>query len=78
MGDLSLIPYPFTFKLLTAPLIDTYYIKSFGRRKTYIIPLTYLLGLACLLMSFFINDLVNNLRSGWLAFFGFAIVFIGA
>ena len=39
LAILSIMIYPFTFKLLTAPFLDTFYDNNIGKRKTYIIPL---------------------------------------
>ena len=39
IGILSFAAYPWSFKFLTAPIMDTYYSHSFGKRKTYLIPL---------------------------------------
>jgi PAT family acetyl-CoA transporter-like MFS transporter 1 len=40
--DLALLSfafYPFSFKILFAPIEDIYYNSRIGKRKTYIIPL---------------------------------------
>ena len=39
IGLLSFAAYPWSFKFLTAPIMDTYYSPSFGQRKTYLTPL---------------------------------------
>jgi len=36
---LSFAFYPFSFKIFFAPFEDLYYSRSFGKRKTYIIPI---------------------------------------
>ncbi|KAJ1432975.1 acetyl-coenzyme A transporter 1-domain-containing protein [Ochromonadaceae sp. CCMP2298] len=41
----SLVSIPFSLKLLWAPLVDTYYFKSFGRRKTWLVPVQIVTGL---------------------------------
>ena len=38
LGVLSYCSMPFSFKLLWAPLIDKYYYKSFGKRKSWVVP----------------------------------------
>lgn len=35
---LANIYYPFTFKFLAAPIMDTYFFKNFGKRKSYAMP----------------------------------------
>ncbi|KAI9298685.1 hypothetical protein K502DRAFT_322658 [Neoconidiobolus thromboides FSU 785] len=37
----SLIAYPYSLKLLWSPIVDSLYIKSIGRRKTWIIPIQF-------------------------------------
>ena len=41
----SVIAFPFAIKLLWAPLVDSIYSATFGRRKTWIVPMQALLGL---------------------------------
>ncbi len=38
IGMIKMCSYPFSLKLLWSPLIDSYYFKCIGRRKTWIIP----------------------------------------
>ncbi|XP_025194189.1 acetyl-coenzyme A transporter 1-like [Melanaphis sacchari] len=40
----SLSNWPFSLKLLWAPLVDALYIQKFGRRKSWLIPVQYLIG----------------------------------
>lgn len=47
----SLAFWPFSLKLLWAPFVDSLYVKSFGRRKTWLIPIQYLIGLFMLYIS---------------------------
>jgi hypothetical protein len=35
----SLSSYPYSLKLLWSPIVDSLYFKSFGRRKSWIVPL---------------------------------------
>ena len=44
----SIVSYPFAFKLLWAPLVDSVYIPAFGRRKTWIVPAQAAIGLLLL------------------------------
>eukprot|EP00605_Chrysophyceae_sp_TOSAG23-4_P002509 GSChrysophyteH1.ASY1.ANO1.2772.1 assembled CDS len=46
---LTLASTPFSLKLLWAPLVDTVFIKRFGRRKTWLVPIQLLTGI--LMMS---------------------------
>ena len=40
----SFAGYPFSMKLLWAPLVDSLYIARFGRRKSWLVPVQYLIG----------------------------------
>ena len=50
--------WPFSLKLLWAPIVDALYLKRFGRRKTWLIPTQYAIGLFMICLSYFINDIV--------------------
>ncbi|XP_022169005.1 acetyl-coenzyme A transporter 1-like [Myzus persicae] len=55
----SVSTWPFTFKILWAPLVDSIYCPSVGRRKMWLVPVHILLGTCLLVCSFYIN--------GWLS-----------
>ena len=40
----SFAGYPFSMKLIWAPLVDSVYVARFGRRKSWLVPTQYLLG----------------------------------
>ncbi|CAF2526520.1 unnamed protein product [Rotaria sp. Silwood2] len=50
--------WPFSLKLLWAPIVDALYIKRYGRRKTWLIPVQYLIGLVMIILSYHINDIL--------------------
>lgn len=41
----SLVSLPFSMKIIWAPFVDSYYVASFGRRKTWLVPVQLLTGL---------------------------------
>lgn len=47
----SFVFWPFSTKLLWAPIVDTAYFSRFGRRKTWLVPVQYLIGIFMLLLS---------------------------
>lgn len=47
----SFVYWPFSLKLLWAPIVDSAYCSKFGRRKTWLVPVQYLIGLSMLFMS---------------------------
>ena len=47
----SLVYWPFSIKLLWAPVVDVLYVNSVGRRKSWLIPVQLLLGVVLLLLG---------------------------
>jgi PAT family acetyl-CoA transporter-like MFS transporter 1 len=45
LAMLSLVFYPFSFKIFFAPIEDYYFNSKFGKRKTYIVPIQILLAI---------------------------------
>ena len=43
--------WPFSIKLLWAPIVDSAFIARFGRRKTWLVPVQYLIGATMLVLS---------------------------
>lgn len=56
VGTFSLNSWPFSLKLLWAPIVDTVYIATVGRRKTWMVPSQLLIGTILIAMSTFIDD----------------------
>ncbi|XP_053357151.1 acetyl-coenzyme A transporter 1 [Clarias gariepinus] len=56
----SFVFWPFSLKLLWAPLVDSVYVKRFGRRKSWLVPTQYLLGLFMLGLSFTVDSLLQT------------------
>ncbi|BFZ23451.1 hypothetical protein BsWGS_26489 [Bradybaena similaris] len=56
----SLVYWPFSVKLLWAPLVDSIYVSWFGRRKTWLIPIQYLMGLFMLILSPRVKSLLGD------------------
>uniref|UniRef100_A0A2S2QHE6 Acetyl-coenzyme A transporter 1 n=1 Tax=Sipha flava TaxID=143950 RepID=A0A2S2QHE6_9HEMI len=52
----SLVGWPFSLKILWAPLVDALYIQKIGRRKSWLIPVQFLMGACFLYMSKNIDD----------------------
>ena len=40
----SVAHYPYSMKLLWAPLVDSLYSPQFGRRKSWLVPAQYMIG----------------------------------
>ncbi|KAL3273496.1 hypothetical protein HHI36_014937 [Cryptolaemus montrouzieri] len=50
-AEFSFVTWPFSIKLLWAPLVDSVFSKKIGRRKTWLIPTQYLIGGFMLFLS---------------------------
>lgn len=56
----SLVSWPFSLKLLWAPFVDASYSRSFGRRKSWLVPIQYGIGALMFLLSYTIDDLMGG------------------
>ena len=59
-GTFSFSQYPSTLILLWAPLVDSIYFAKFGRRKTWFVPLQFLMGVLYIGFAFNVENLVQN------------------
>ncbi|KAM8853317.1 acetyl-coenzyme A transporter 1 [Synchiropus picturatus] len=56
----SFVFWPFSLKLFWAPLVDALYFSRFGRRKSWLVPTQYLLGLFMLYLSVRVDALLQS------------------
>ncbi|CAH1776144.1 unnamed protein product [Owenia fusiformis] len=56
----SFVYWPFSVKLLWAPIVDAAYFPKFGRRKTWLVPIQYLIALFMWTLSNHVTDLLGN------------------
>jgi len=56
----SFVYWPFSMKLLWAPIVDAAYFRQFGRRKTWLVPVQYLIGIFMLVMSMKVDVLLEG------------------
>ncbi|XP_048250112.1 acetyl-coenzyme A transporter 1-like [Haliotis rufescens] len=56
----SFVYWPFSVKLLWAPLVDSIYWLQFGRRKTWLVPTQYLIGVFMIVLSWHIKDILGD------------------
>jgi hypothetical protein len=52
--------WPFSLKLLWAPIVDSIYSERLGRRKTWLVPMQYLLGIFMFCLSFKIDGMLDH------------------
>ncbi|XP_063228297.1 acetyl-coenzyme A transporter 1 [Bacillus rossius redtenbacheri] len=81
-AEFSFSHWPFSMKLLWAPVVDSVYSSWFGRRKSWLIPTQYLIGLFMLYLSstvegFLGGDAVSP-NVSLLTFFFFVLSFLAA
>ncbi|XP_064598931.1 acetyl-coenzyme A transporter 1-like [Liolophura sinensis] len=56
----SFVYWPFSIKLLWAPIVDAVYVERFGRRKSWLVPTQYLIGLFMIVLSGYIPMLLGE------------------
>ncbi|KAF2674754.1 hypothetical protein BT63DRAFT_366548 [Microthyrium microscopicum] len=60
MGVFSLAGYPYSLKLLWSPIVDAVWSPKLGRRKSWILPIQALSGMAMLWMSGHAESMMNH------------------
>ena len=78
-NQLTLYSYvisPYSFKLFIAPLLDTYYFREYGKRKSYIVPCYFASSFILGISSFFVDDLVKSLNVWPLFIIFFSLVLL--
>lgn len=61
-GTFSLAFWPFSMKLLWAPIVDVLYFKKLGRRKSWLIPIELMIGTYLILFSNYTKELLESNR----------------
>lgn len=59
----SFVHWPFSLKLLWAPIVDSFYNSRMGQRKSWLVPIQYLIGGFMLLLSFTSDRLFGEVGS---------------
>jgi len=77
-GNYNWSGYPFSLKLIWAPVIDVFYIQRLGRRQTWLLPIQIILGTSLIILSFYIDSLITGLRIASLAILFFFIMVLTA
>ena len=54
-AEFSFAYWPFSIKLLWAPIVDSLFVAKFGRRKTWLVPVQYLIGATMLMLAKNVN-----------------------
>ncbi|XP_030751812.1 acetyl-coenzyme A transporter 1 [Sitophilus oryzae] len=81
-AEFSFVYWPFSLKLLWAPLVDAFFSAKLGRRKSWLIPTQYLIGFFMLVLSSHVNqwlgDSSNAPNIGILTLLFFLLNFLAA
>lgn len=82
-GDLalfSLSAYPYSLKLLWSPIVDTIFFKAIGRRKSWILPMQFILGFCLFIVGGQIDSMLDqdNIPVMYLAIIFTGLVFLCA
>ncbi|XP_026734317.1 acetyl-coenzyme A transporter 1 [Trichoplusia ni] len=59
-AEFSFVNWPFSVKLLWAPIVDALFWPEFGRRKTWLVPVQYLIGIVMIIMSNSMTDWLGS------------------
>lgn len=78
LGTYNFAVYPFSFKLLWAPLIDALYFRRFGRRKSWLIPIQICMAIIFFVLSIWIESFFTEKAVLWLTSIFFGIVWLTA
>lgn len=77
-GTFNFAYYPFSFKLLWAPLIDAVYSNRFGRRKSWLVPIQLIMAGIFMFLSFYAQSFIDAGHVTLLAIIFFGIMFLTA
>ncbi|KAJ2786436.1 hypothetical protein GGI15_001526 [Coemansia interrupta] len=80
VGLFSLAGYPYSLKLFWSPIVDSLYDRKFGRRKSWIVPIQFVLAIVFWWMGSHIDSLIRNPADNIyeITYLFLAIVFLGA
>lgn len=59
-GTFSLSSWPYSMKLLWAPIVDAFFSRRIGRRKSWLVPVQYLIGLCMLIFSNYVHNVLED------------------
>ena len=62
-GKFSFAIWPYSIKLLWAPIVDSVFIRRIGRRKTWLIPTQYLIGIFMFTFADTVQTVLDDRRS---------------
>ncbi|KDR85273.1 hypothetical protein GALMADRAFT_52530 [Galerina marginata CBS 339.88] len=60
LATFALSSYPYSLKLLWSPIVDSVFFKSFGRRKSWIVPMQLIVGSLMIYISLNVQRLMDD------------------
>ncbi|KAF9015444.1 acetyl-coenzyme A transporter 1 [Cyathus striatus] len=60
LATFALSSYPYSLKLLWSPIVDSVFFKSVGRRKSWIVPMQFIVGSLMLYISLNVQKLLDD------------------
>lgn len=77
VGFFTFASYPYSLKLLWSPVVDGFFIKGFGRRRSWIVPIQCFSSAVLLILSFQANAVIADAEQnlGYLTFVFGILVF---
>jgi len=60
-GVFSSVSWPYSLKILWAPIVDSVFVASVGRRKSWLVPTQILIGVMLVTVSWHLDELLGNL-----------------
>lgn len=60
----SFVFWPFSVKLLWAPIVDGAYLQKFGRRKSWMVPSQYCISLVMMILSYCLGPMLESSETG--------------
>ncbi len=58
-GTFSFTHWPYSMKLLWAPFVDSIYVKRFGRRKSWLVPMQLIIGLFMIFYADYVHEILE-------------------
>ncbi len=59
-GTFSFAFYPYACKILWAPVVDAIFIKRFGRRKSWLVPVQFIMAVFLFSFSYKVDQVINS------------------
>lgn len=78
IGLFSIASYPYSFKLLWSPIVDSVYNRAFGRRKSWIVPIQFLSSMIFIKYADYIEKSLRDAKISDLTVIFFVLILLAA